>query len=190
MPATPKPWQELLSQRFSNVHEEYGPNSQMVASAFVTLEKTKWLEHAGEPLPQDHHLLNGPDIVRVASWQDALTIIGEDRRYNLNGVLLAPCEVIEEVYWKMPERKEWWQKAREEAKDYTHLRGWVPNTLEREQRDSIYEYLYEFVSMLFTEIIVPEAGCTYFRDQLSWFQAGWFPCGWDGDWPSGRMRVF
>ena len=45
--------------------------------------------------------------------------------------------------------------------------------------------------MLLVEIIAsPEAECTYFREQLPWFHAGHFPCGWDGDWPSGRMRVY
>jgi hypothetical protein len=45
--------------------------------------------------------------------------------------------------------------------------------------------------MLLAEIIgSPEAECTYFREQLPWFHAGRFPCGWDGDWPSGRMRVY
>ena len=29
-----------------------------------------------------------------------------------------------------------------------------------------------------------------FREQLAWFQVGRFPCGWDGDWPNGRMRVY
>jgi hypothetical protein len=45
--------------------------------------------------------------------------------------------------------------------------------------------------MLLVEIVAsPEAECTYFREQLSWFHAGHLPCGWDGDWPSGRMRVY
>ena len=57
--------------------------------------------------------------------------------------------------------------------------------------DLLFEYLYEFISMLLVEIIAsPEAECTYFREQLPWFHAGRFPCGWEGDWPNGRMRVF
>jgi hypothetical protein len=44
--------------------------------------------------------------------------------------------------------------------------------------------------MLLVEIITPEANCTYFREQLTWFQAGHFPCGWQGDWPTAKMRVY
>ena len=98
---------------------------------------------------------------------------------------------IDPLVEQAPERKAWWQRAREEAKRYTVLRGWAPQTLAREQRDLIFEYLYEFVSMLLAETIAsPEAECTYFREQLVWFHAGHFPCGWDGEWPNGRMRVF
>ena len=43
------PWTELLSKRWSNVRDEYGPNSQAVASAFMTLDKTRWLEEVGRP---------------------------------------------------------------------------------------------------------------------------------------------
>jgi hypothetical protein len=67
----------------------------------------------------------------------------------------------------------------------------VPRSRPRADRDNVYEYLYEFVSMLLAEIIAsPEAECTYFREQLPWFHAGHFPCGWDGDWPHGHMRVY
>ena len=37
-------WTELLSKRWSNVRDEYGLNSQAVASAFMALAKTRWLE--------------------------------------------------------------------------------------------------------------------------------------------------
>ena len=184
------PWTELLSKRWNDVREEYGPNSQAVAGALMTLDKTRWLEQVGLPW-QEHVVDRLDDVTIVQSWDEALVIFGEDLRYNANGVLEAPCARVDPILERYPERKAWWQKAREEAKRYTVLRGWAPQTLAREQRDLIFEYLYEFVSMLLSEIIAsPEAECAYFREQLPWFHAGHFPCGWEGDWPSGRMRVF
>lgn len=181
---TRTPWTELLSRRFSDVTDEYGPHSQAAVSAFVVLDKIEWLQRVGEPVMD-----NG--IVIVQSWEDALTIFGEDRRYNANGVLQAACDRVDPVFEQAPEREAWWQKAREDAKPYTALYGWVPNVLPPMQRELMFENLYEFVSMLLAEIIgSPEAECTYFREQLSWFHAGHFPCGWEGDWPNGRMRVF
>lgn len=186
--STPAPWTDLLAKEFRNVGNEYGPNSQVVASALAVLNRTQWLEHAGEPLENDR-------VTVVRSWDDALQMLNRDlrsrdHRYNANGLLEEPCARIDEVFARIPERDAWWQKAREEAKRYTLLGG-VPQSRPRDDRDRMFEHLYEFVSMLLAEIIAsPEAECTYFREQLAWFQTGRFPCGWDGDWPNGRMRVY
>ncbi|NOU29745.1 MAG: hypothetical protein HOO96_17710 [Polyangiaceae bacterium] len=163
-----------------------------MASALAVLDKTEWLEHAGEPwLERIGEHAGDASVTVVRSWDEALTIFGQDRRYNANGVLEAPCERVDEVLARFPEREAWWQKAREDAKKYTALDGWIPRTLTQERQDLLFENLYEFVSMLLAEIIAsPEAGCTYFREQLAWFHAGHFPCGWNGEWPSGRMRVY
>ena len=189
-PPTHIPWTVLLSRRYTNVQEEYGPNSQAVASALMTLDKTRWLQQVGEPwLEHIGEPLSTVTLVR--SWDEALTIFGDDLKYNLNGVLAAPCARVDDVFARLPEREDWWQKAREEAKRYTALGGWIPDSLSQEHQDLVFENLYEFVSMLLAEIIAsPDTECTYFREQLPWFHAGHFPCGWDGDWPSGRMRVY
>ena len=179
----PTPWTDLLSHRFSDVNEEYGPNSHVVVSALEALDETPWLEHVGGPLDESR-------VSVVRSWDDALTIFNKDRRYNINGLLEEACSRVDDVFERFPERDVWWQQAREEAKRYTLLGG-IPKARPREDRDRMFEHLYEFVSMLLAEIIAsPEAECTYFREQLAWFHAGRFPCGWEGDWPSGRMRVY
>ena len=103
----------------------------------------------------------------------------------------APMTCLRRLISSFPEREAWWQKAREDVKQYTALYSWIPDTLMQEQQDLLFENLYEFVSMLIAEIIAsPDADCTYFREQLAWFNTGHFPCGWEGDWPSGRIRVF
>jgi hypothetical protein len=190
-PAIQTPWAVLLSRRFRNVDEEYGPQSQTVASALSVLDKTEWLQHVGEPWLErvGEPMTTGVTVVR--SWEEALTIFGKDRRYNANGILEMPCERVDGVLARFPEREAWWQKAREEAKKYTALYSWIPDSLTEEHQELLFENLYEFVSMLLAEIIAsPEAGCAYFREQLAWFHAGHLPCGWDGDWPNGLMRVY
>jgi len=55
------------------------------------------------------------------------------------------------------------------------------------------DYVTEFVRFLYLEVYVGDTlpkPCTYFRDQLPWFVAGFLPCGWSGEWPDGQMRVF
>lgn len=192
MPSILMPWTDMLSRRFSNVREEYGPNSQMVASALVVLDKTHWLKRVGESwLEHLDEFMDGNSVTIVRSWEEALTIFDEDSRYNANGVLEAPCSRVDSVFTRFPDRDAWWQKAREDAKRCTALYSWIPRSLNQEHQDLLFENLWEFVSMVLAEIIAsPEAECTYFREQLTWFHAGHFPCGWDGDWPNGRMRVF
>lgn len=122
-------WTGLLSRRFRNVSDEYGPHSQAVASAFAVLDKMEWLQHVGEPV-------NADTIVVVRPWDEALTIFGKDRRYNANGVLEAPCERVEAVFGRFPEREPWWQKAREDVKPYTALYSWIRTPFPRSARTS------------------------------------------------------
>jgi hypothetical protein len=184
------PWTELLAKRFRDVDKQYGPNTQVVASAFAALSEVPWLERVGEPwLESVDQPLADRDVVIVRSWDEALRIF-DDERYNANGVLQAPCSCIEDVLDRMTNGDAWWQLARSDAAEYVALSG-IPDSLSQEHQNLLFEHLYEFVSMVLVEIIAsPEAGCSYFREQLAWFHSGHFPCGWDGTWPSGRMRVF
>lgn len=191
MTPTPTPWTDLLSRRITNINEAYGPNSREVIAAFGALSEAAWLEHVGEPWMErvgDHS--DGDRVIVVRSWDQALTIFDEAPRYNINGLLQAPCDRADDVLTRLPERQRCWVRARNDVKRYIALSG-IPDALPQERQDLLFEHLYEFVSMLLAEIIaVPEGGCTYFREQLPWFHAGHFPCGWDGDWPNGRMRVY
>jgi len=184
MPAsTPTPWTELLSQRFGDITDEYGPHSQTVASAFATFSETRWLSRRGE-------FIGHVGVTRVETWSDALTIFREDGRYNVNGVLRAAYSQIDSALARTPQLRVWWSRARSDASEYALIDG-IPQSSLPDEQALVFEYLYEFVSMLLAEIILSdELSSTYFRDQLAWFHAGRFPCGWDGDWPLGRMRVY
>src|SRR5512140_3244139 len=114
MASIPTQWKDLLSQSFREVNEEYGPNSQAVASAFVALSKTPWLEHVGEPwLEHVSEPLDGNQVTVVHSWDEALKIFDDDLQYNVNGLLQAPCSREDDVVARFPEREAWWQNARE-----------------------------------------------------------------------------
>jgi hypothetical protein len=191
MTPMPTPWTDLLSRRITNIKEAYGPNSRAVIAAFAALSDASWLEHVGEPWLEDFG--EQADLGRVTiarSWEQALTIFDESQRYNINGLLQRPCDRVDEALARLPEGRGWWQSARNDVKRYISLSG-IPDDLPQDRQDLLFENMYEFVSMLLAEIIAsPEAECTYFREQLPWFHAGHFPCGWDGEWPSGRMRVY
>ena len=187
----PNPWTDLLSRHIRNVQGAYGPNSQAVVGAFSVLSETPWLEHVAEPwLEHVAEPLDENRVIVVHSWDEALVIFDDDLRYNVNGVLRAPCDRVDAVLEHLPDRQSWWRRAREDIKRYIALSG-ILGSLPQEKQDLLFEHLYEYVSMLLVEIITsPEADCTYFREQLTWFHSGHFPCGWHDDWPSGRMRVY
>src|SRR4051812_26164411 len=109
------PWTELLSHRFDDVSNEFGPNSHEIVCALETLDEIEWLEHAGEPLDDGR-------VVVARSWEDALTIHHKERgrgRYNVMGLLQAPCTRIAKVYDQFPERDLVWKEVHDEAKRYT-----------------------------------------------------------------------
>jgi len=172
---------DLRSRDLGSLPEPFGPNTQEIYRVFLALRNMPWLAHVGEPL-RDRH------ISAVGTWDDALMIFDSHLLYNENGLLMAACEHADRMLTQLPGRSDWWHRAREEAKNHETL-STIPESLP--ERDSMVEHLYELVSMLLAEIIAsPEVGCTYFREQFEWFRSGRFPCGWDGQWPSGRMRVY
>jgi len=182
-----KHWKELLlGVKWEGVEDEYGPNSRAVVSAFDVLSKMRFFRHVGKPIPKK------AQVVAVHSWEDAIApLIAKDGdMYGPNGHLSHPSqkciEVIESDHYH-----DWWQKAANESFDYCSIMGFIPKMLDPSQHDFVYEYVYEFVSFLLAEIVCADiVETTHFREMLSWFHAGHFPCGWVSDWPAGCMRVY
>jgi hypothetical protein len=177
-------WQTLLGDEWEDVGIEYGPHSQAVVSAMEVLGETVWFKQVGKPKLET--------VVAVSSWEAAIGPLSArtDPRYGPHGHLLAPSmdciEVIESNKYGAL-----WQRAREDAFDYCNVRPYIPRQLVSDWQDVIDEYVYEFVSFLLAEIVGAESmRSTYFREMLAWFHAGYFPCGWEGEWPGGWMRVF
>src|SRR4051812_1867353 len=118
-----------------NVSDEYGPNSQAVASALMALSDTRWLERVGESLEPNPGQLSLTDVHAVNSWDDALKIFDDFPHCNIHGILQAPCKRVDPIFERLPQREEWWQRAREEAKRYAALYSWVPDSLSRDHQD-------------------------------------------------------
>ena len=111
-------------------------------------------------------------------------------RYEPTGHLAAAVALLRPVETREPERG-WWENAVADAGDYANLFPYIPTSFDEERRERLYDYLYNYGSFLLAEIIGgDELGSTYFRELLPWFHAGRLPCGWEGNWPDGRMRVF
>jgi len=176
-------WHDLLSRDQSS-SDEYGPSSQAVISAFDALGNTEWLSHVGQPLPVD------VNVVVMHSWDEALSVFDlPSNTYDVHGHLLQPALRCITVMRSEP-YKTWWMKAVGDAGDYYDYLSSIPSSL-GVMHEWVNNYLYQYISYLLSEIIGTDVvGTTYFRELLPWFYAGHFPCGWEGDWPQGRLRVY
>jgi hypothetical protein len=131
------------------------------------------------------------DVHHVTSWEEACEIFDDpNARYSAGGHLLVIVERYELFLDEHPELESWWRAALDVAVEQVASR-WPPSDLPRARREQLFDYCQTYVPKLLGEIVVGSLiDCTYFREQLQWFHAGHLPCGWEGDWPSGRMRVF
>jgi hypothetical protein len=177
-------WQDLLKYGYDGeARDELGPKSDELLSAMDALAEIKWFSCVGAELSSDVHA--------VSSWDDALSIFsGTDARYGPNGHLDGPIERICRI-GDSSEFGQSWQTACWQAGRRTNYQPWFPDWMTTGQADQLDLYLHEFVTSLVAEIVLADTvGMTYFREQLQWFYAGHFPCGWEGEWPVGMMRVF
>jgi hypothetical protein len=129
-------------------------------------------------------------VVRLTSWAEGLSVFDDDAT-RVAGVLLAPASELDRVRARAPQRLEWLQGIWALISRGVEL---VPPAIP--DRDAMFElvltdYIHDFAKSVATEVLYDDlTTSTYFREQLQWFCAGYFPCGWEGSWPGGAMRVF
>ena len=178
-------WQELLGAT--------APDSVSVESVLEALSEIPWFSNVGQPIRESD------GAAPVADWNEARSIFDDldNERYGPNGHLIRAVDALAPVF-ERPDLRLRWQEARHLAVDFVAYSAFIPEWMAsvetstmRTMEAEISEYLYEFVSFLLAEVIGgSRVRSTYFRQMLEWFHAGHFPCGWAGDWPAGRMRVY
>jgi hypothetical protein len=179
-----KTWQELLTSGADEGKKDYGPQSQAVLNLFGVLSDMPWFEKVGQPLDA------GVDAATVSSWDEAIVRPGDGQAYEASGHLAAPA-VLAQAGLADPQVKQWWTAAREDAYDYYDVTSSIPADFDSRKEDVVDLYVEEFVGYVLAEILaVPPEKSTYFRELLAFFNDGHYPCGWEGQWPQGRPRVY
>jgi hypothetical protein len=177
-------WQQILNQTWEGVRDEYGNHSQQVVSAFEVLAEIRWFRHVGEGVEA------GITVDRASDWTDAIAPLRGNRSYGPNGHLLTASELCVRVI-EDERYRDAWRRARKDVGEYFGTSSVIRAHWPEEQQSFVEEYVYEFVSFLLSEIVGADAvGSTYFREMLTWFDAGHFPAGWTGPWPDGRWRIY
>jgi hypothetical protein len=180
-----KTWQELLGARTFR-EQQYGPHTNEIGSMIVALQGAPWYTNIGRPSDLDGR------VTRMASLSEAWSILEDRERYTVEGVLVAPSDHLYELRDAHPAEAQWWKAARSSLiAAVEHESPPVPGEASGDVEALAMDYASLTLDLILAEIVLSEhTRCTYFREQLQWLVAGYFPCGWDGDWPVGRMRVY
>lgn len=167
-------WQEIVRDR---------PSDSAFELALDRLAAARWFSRVGEPSDRD------ATVERVSSWPEALSMfLAAD-----GGTLEAPAAHVVRLLERHPRLQEPTAHAAGDALGLVRVAPHIPLDFPLAISVALDDYVTEFIRLLSIEIYVGDLGrrrCTYFRDQLPWFAAGFLPCGWSGEWPVGRMRVF
>jgi hypothetical protein len=183
-----KTWRQLLATIPGNPKQTaaFGPHSSEVLSALAAVESTPWYARVGTPSDLD------AQVTRVHSWGEALAFLDDEDRYVHGCILEGPWDEMFRVQDLAPDRRAWWTTARTDfanllnAPDEVHELG-----LDLDHSLLLTDHMQDFANLVLIEITHADlTSCTYFREQLQWYCAGHFPCGWEGEWPAGRMRVY
>lgn len=178
-----KPWTELIDPtvRWEGITEaDFGPNCHLVVTAAEVVFDVPWFEKVGQSLDDDR-------VVRVSSWEEAHAIMEAGGGYY-HGHPPAAIERCREALNGLNDRSPWERAVVyiQERMEYPVDQGWTIF-----QQALLGDYLHDFAWYLAAEIMEPErTRSTYFREMLAWLAAGRFPCGWEGEWPVGKRRVF
>ena len=179
-------WEELLTfETFSDYKDEYGPHTQAVVNCFETLDTISWFSQVGAEHP-------GRPEQRVDTWSDALDPLFHKPTdaYDQDGHLREPSELIEGLRNKRGFTK-WNKSAISAVAAYTEYNHYIPSYFEKNEVGFMKRYMDKYFEHLLIEIITAdEHDCTFYRQQLTWWEAGHFVCGWVGEWPEGVLRVF
>lgn len=163
------------------------PAQPTPADLLAILTRARWLASVGHPSDADHA------VTREHSWQAAAAAL--DAPESTSGTLDAPSYEILQCL-DAEESQQTAQLADSAARDAVAaltLSQHIPAGLPLDVDVTIGDALTAYVRFLHLEVFAAArlgATCTYFRGQLPWFVAGLLPCGWAGEWPAGRLRVF
>lgn len=180
-------WSALLSYEKSLAHtDEYGPYTQQVVNCFESIESISWFRFSGSDIESDVE-----EVINVSTWVAAITpIMTSPHIYDNHGHLKAPVIELDPMRRKRTIGK-FHRAAVKDIQIYIDFMNYLPRFLERPERDFLRLHIEAFIDNLLLEVIAQDdIKTTYFRDLLSWYDAGHLPCGWEGDYPEGTRRVF
>lgn len=167
----------------------FGPNTKLVDEFVLRLKSLPWFTRIETPHPDDgrllrvklEFLLDDPAI----PWNGAAAVAETQiDRYIIDSGRLSEQYALQRAF-----RVPWSASHMEAVLDILLERyeDYYPNTYsyahelldfpERTIRYALFECL--------VDDITPRV--TFFRDLIPWFEQGYWPCGWHGEFPEGQL---
>ncbi len=151
-----------------------------------TLVGVDWFANVGQPMltifPHANVIADwtaAVDSCSSSTWEDVCTESRNDLTVHLNAVCKDDFQKWNEVVGiaKQELAGPWRQMA--QKVHATSLPKVVADCVE-------WDTMHAFVCEYYAQWKPP----TFFSDLLQVYKFGHFPCGWDGDWPTGKLCIF
>jgi len=151
------------------------------------LEQLPWLQNCGQPLPP------GISALRAASWAEAQESCASLKWENVG--LDAKGEITELLSRKRCREYEDWNKIAAAGRKWAaeFLKPLVETVATREGfSDEVYVCMrWDVIGMIHAHAYERFRVPTFYSKTIfGIYAAGHFPCGFDGDWPSGQLVVY
>ena len=148
------------------------------------LESAVWFVHVGQ---ND----TGAAIV-LRSWQEAITHCGSPEWKKL--CLEAANQFAERLAERSPKRYEMWNEIVDDLKPITipFVRRKTKLVVDQHHLPRIFEAVVQWdilhvcLEAEYADVFPP----AFYASQAYWYMKGHFPCGWQGNFPEGKLIIY
>lgn len=158
--------------------------NQRTISTLKELENAQWFSNVG--------LIDSDYPIHLASWEDA---VKSSEGEGWEGLCQeAANQYRSRLAERDPERFKEWNSIVREVKTFT-----IPLVLEKTRAvvevnglpkgfvDTVqWDILHLCMESEFSDVFPPG----FFASQAYWYVKGHFPCGWEGEFPSGKLKIY
>jgi|GEM_PF-3497489 hypothetical protein len=148
----------------SNVINQF--NSKAI-NFIEELEDIPWLQNVGKNL-------HSQEVRQLSSWNEAWENVQNDNWINAS------------FHNHIDNMNPIWDIAYDQALEVVSKSIYC---YEFEDNVSVADAIAYDVAAAAVEISVPAVN-TFFTDLMRWYRLGHFPCGWDGQYPEGKLIVY
>jgi NTP pyrophosphatase (non-canonical NTP hydrolase) len=160
----------------------YGPNSDLVEEVLEFARRGIFLRPLVADAPVDCALVTSLEDAKALAWQK---VYGKDE-YLWTDVREKKMSEIKARARAIPEFTTIRSKLLEMLKEIAHH---VRRTLDQRHRELLDDIVGDLFNCAYARAVI--GGADEFWEQLfSTYRIGGWPCGWEGEYPSGRLVAY